>query len=280
MKNIFQSAAPASKLLQKHIAYYYFDQSTDESHKKSFFYYPHYKNAMTIYKNSTVTLEGPYSTITKPSPVNYFFGFAKLINHAAKAQIQSPFNKIGIVFQPLGLNQFLPGNLCDFMQDPITLEFNIFKASFEPVLDKIYSTDIIAEKVTLLDEYFLSIYIGFKNDKIEKAIDILIKNDAKYSVDELADALDINRKSLLRLFRKHQNCSVIDYIKLIQFRKAIDNFQNSVDKSTLTKLAHDTSYYDQSDFINHFKKLTGFNPKSFFNNISDQGKEGTYWTFS
>jgi AraC-like DNA-binding protein len=150
----------------------------------------------------------------------------------------------------------------------------------EPILDEVYKTDVIEKKVELLDEYFLSKYTGFKASKIEEAIQTLLQSELKYSVEELANELDVSRKTLYRLFQKHQNCSAIDYIKLIQFRKSIDTFQNSQDKTTLTELALNTEYYDQADFIHHFKKLTGFNPKPFFKGVSDLGKEGTYWTFS
>jgi AraC-like DNA-binding protein len=278
MANLFQSQQPHSDLLKKQIAYYYFDKCDDKCATRSFFYYPHYKNALTIYKNSHVLFENDYSTVTKPSKNEYFFGFAKLVNHAAKAVIEPPFDKIGVVFQPIGLNHFLEKPLSEYVTKPITLQFNYFKDSMQSVLDEVYETKDLTKKVELLDAYFLSKYQGFNEKKLEEAIELLFAQDGKYTVEELAQELNIHRKKLLRMFKKHQNSSVIDYIKLVQFRNAIDSFQNKTQKSSLTNLAYGTSYYDQSDFINHFKKLTGFNPKSFFKSISNIGNQGTYWT--
>jgi len=279
MKDLFHSQPPQSALLKKHIAYYYFHQSGADNSARSFIYYPHYKNALSIYKDSEVTLENNYTSITKPKQNNYFFGFVKLTNHAAKAEIHPPFNKIGIAFQALGLNQFVEGNLAPYIPQSINLEFDYFKASMQSTLDKVYQTENIQEKVELLDEYFLSIYTGLEEPKMEEAVELLLQSDSKYTVEELAAELEVSRKTLLRLFRKHHNCSVIDYIKMIQFRKSIDAFQTSQDKATLTELAYNTAYYDQSDFINHFKKLTGFNPKHFFKHLSNLGSQDTYWTF-
>jgi AraC-like DNA-binding protein len=115
---------------------------------------------------------------------------------------------------------------------------------------------------------------------MEEATRFLFAHDSKHTVEELAAELEISRKTLLRLFNKHQNSSVIDYMKMIQFRRSIELFQNSKDRTKLTELALDTAYYDQSDFIKHFKKLTGFNPKLFFNNLSILGDKGTFWTLS
>ena len=42
----------------------------------------------------------------------------------------------------------------------------------------------------------------------------------------------------------------------------------STDKSrSLTKLAYDCGYYDQSHFINEFKMQTGYTPKQYFDNF-------------
>lgn len=279
MQEVFQTRKPNSSELQKHIAYYYFHQSGGENKTQSFIYYPHFKNALSIYKNSEVILENKYSTIAKPANCGYSFGFSKLTNHAAKAEIIPPFNKIGIAFQALGLNHFLPNHLSEYLPEPINFKFDFFRESMEGCLDKVYQTDSIEEKVRLLDEYFLSVFIGFSEQKICDAVELLMNNDLKYTVGELAEELEVSRKTLLRLFRKHLNCSAIDYIKLIQFRKSVDIFQNSETRASLTDLAHHTEYYDQSDFINHFKKLTGFNPKSFFRSLSNLGNQDTYWTF-
>lgn len=220
-----------------------------------------------------------YSTVTKPKDCGYFFGFTKLTRHAARAEMHPPFNKLGVAFQALGLHQFVEGDLSQYIPQAINLHFDYFRDSMLSTLDKVYATDNIQEKVQFLDTYFLSIYKGFEEPKMEEALELLLKKDAKYTVEELAEDLKLSRKTLLRLFRKHHNCSVIDYIKMIQFRKSIEAFKQSQDKATLTELAHDTFYYDQSDFIKHFKKLTGFSPRHFFKHLSNLGSQDTYWTF-
>lgn len=280
MKEVFHSKLPQSNFLKKHIAYYYFHESTKEKSVKSFIYYPHYQNGLTIYKNSEVTLEELHTTLTKPKECGYFFGYAKLINHAAKAVLHSPFNKIGIVFQPLGLNHFVKDNLATYIPNPINLSFNYFKSSMNDTLDKVYEADSIEEKVELLDSYFLKAYKGFESPKMEKAIQILLNGSVRYKVENLAQELQISRKTLLRLFKKHHNCSVVDYMRMIQFRKSIEFFKMKQSKATLTQLAHDSYYYDQSEFIKHFKKLTGFSPKHFFRDLTDLGSENTFWTFT
>lgn len=278
MKESFHSELPQSDFLKKYIAYYYFHNSGDDTEALSFMYYPHFKNALTVYKNSKLSFKAPFSTQARPEDCGYSMGYSRLIKNAAKTAIDPPFTKIGIVFQPLGLNHFLSKNLINVLPNPITLDFNYFGAPFETVLNKVHDSPKMSDKSALLDEFFTSIYKGFSEVKLENAVNILVNSTKKYTVELLADEVQVSRKTLLRLFRKHLNCTVIEYINLVQFRKAVEVFQGAIQKSSLTKLAHQTDYYDQSEFINHFKKLTGFNPKAFFNNLSKFGSQGTYWT--
>ncbi|MFT4602060.1 MAG: hypothetical protein ACI857_002246 [Arenicella sp.] len=45
----------------------------------------------------------------------------------------------------------------------------------------------------------------------------------------------------------------------------------------MTGLAYDMDYYDQSEFIHHFYKITGVNPKRFFFDLVSYGDKSTYW---
>ena len=278
--NVFVSEKPRASGLKDHIAFYYFHNSNTENEVKSYIYYPHYHNALSIYKDAEFSFTDSFSTCAKPKEkAGFAMGYTKLLHHASKAEIHAPFNKIGVVFQPLGLNSFIDGDLSDIVKSQINLEFNYFKESMQSSLTEIFSTDKIEEKVNLLDQYFLQQLRPFKDERLIKAVSILHSTHEKISVGELASRVQVSRKTLLRSFKKHLNCSVIEYMKLIQFRRAVEQYQKATNKSTLTDIAHSSEYYDQSEFIHHFKKLTGFKPKSFFKNLKSLGEHGTYWTF-
>ena len=101
MKESFVSKIPNSEFLRQHISYYYFHKSGVNEAVKSFIYYPHFRNALSVYKNSVMSNNGNFNTFSKPAGEGYSFGYTKLISHAAKATIHPPFNKIGVVFQPI-----------------------------------------------------------------------------------------------------------------------------------------------------------------------------------
>jgi YesN/AraC family two-component response regulator len=71
---------------------------------------------------------------------------------------------------------------------------------------------------------------------------------------------------------------VKEYLDIVRFRKALNMYQTIEKKPLLTSIALENGYYDQSEFIKHFKKVTGYNPKKLFKNIQHLGNEDTFWT--
>lgn len=279
-KVFFITQKPANKFLQQHIAYYYFQECSEIEGQKKYIFYPHYKNALSIYKQSSIYYTDNVFTIKPNQSIDYFYGYTSVCKEFQQVIQQPPFYKIGIVFQPLGINHFLDGNLIQFKGKGKNIAFKCFAASMKPFLDQIYTTKKIEDKVKLLDAYFELQYVGFDEPRLQKAVQFLLDTDEKYTVKRLAEVLNLNRKTLLRLFQKHLCCPVKEYINVIQFRKALLTYQLAQEKPLLTSLAYDVGYYDQSEFINHFKKITGFNPSKILGDIQKLGDEDTFWTIS
>lgn len=278
-KDHFISKKPKNIFLQQYISYYYFHQTKDEKLVKRFVYYPNYKNALTIYKHSSIKLKDGFSSSFPDTSKKYTFTYSNLLKQCHKVEMKAPFDKIGIVFQVLGINHFIPTPLSEHIKEALTVNFSYFEKALHSPLEKVYASDDIDEKVHILDTFFLSQFVGFKEKRLEKAISFLLKKENKYSVQSLSDELHISRKTLLRLFQKHMVCNAKDYMNLIRFRNAIHMYQTATKKPALTQLAYHNDYYDQSEFVNHFKKVTGFNPKKMFQKISHIGNEDTFWTF-
>lgn len=276
--NLFETRKPTLSEIRNHIDYYYFDQRTS-GESKNFIFYPHYKRALTIYKNMNIQFYN-YKTISKPSCTeSYTCLYARINTIAHQTSITPPFNKIGIVFNPLGLNHFLKEPLSKYLDGYRNQEFTYFYGSLFPALDKIYSTNSIESKVEALDKFFLSCIEPFEQNHLQKAIEIIHASDTKLSVQNISDRIGVSRKTLLRLFKLHLGCTVKDYLKVVQFRKAVDLFQASNEVENLTSLSYASGYYDQSELIKQFKKLTGFNPSNFFKDLKNVSAENTFWSF-
>jgi len=274
----FVSIKPFDKELRKYISYYYFHSSNKPSLKKNIIYYPNYKNAITVYKKSKLIFKSNFS-LSFPSPkedINVFY--TRIQNNPRTAKIQAPFNKIGIVFQSLGINYFLKKNLNQVTSKTEDMSFNHFGMAFLETCNNTYKKKEVEGKVKILDAYFKNNFQGFKEEKLIRAVSLIENSNQKQTVSFLAEKLNINRRTLLRLFQKHLCCSVKDYIDIVQFRKAVDEYLvGRKDLKNLTELAYQYNFYDQSEFIKHVNKLTGDKPKSFFKNVKHLGNENTFW---
>ena len=226
----YRSIKPFNKELQKYIAYYYFVFSLKKDAHKAYIFYPHYKNAITVYKNSKISLGENSSCVSFDLSKGYEIIYTGIHMHSRMVKIETPFNKIGIVFQPLGLNNFIKEPLSDVVDVSPKLNFDYFGNTFNTVLNDVYASDTVEQKVDILDAFFINKLNVFQEDRLIEAVNLIF--DQELSVQELSEALNINRKTLFRLFKKH------------------------------------------------FKKVTGFNPKKFFSNISHIGRIIIYYNSS
>jgi AraC-like DNA-binding protein len=273
----FYTKEPQAQELKAFISYYYFHECDDPKSQLSFSYYPHFRNALTLYKGSKAEILGPtYSKVT-PKKNASICAYTQIHKHFAKAEIHGVFQKIGIVFEPLGINNFIDCPLSDIVTQELNMDFPYFKDAFAPIQDTLFSSPL-DEKVTLLDQLFLQNKRPFDETRMYRALDLLFAEGEKKTVQEISEELNVSRKTLLRLFKKHLNCTVQDYASLIQFRHSVEAYQKAAEKPSFTGLALDLNYYDQSDFVHHFKRITNTNPKKFFDSLKEFGEHDTFWS--
>ena len=277
-KNIFITAKPVSQKISKYISYYYFDQSDDENYQRDFIFYPNYKHALTAYKSSKVVLTENKSSVSPidTNQINTFYSINK--NKSIKVSIEGRYDKIGIVFNPLGINHFLKEPLQDIFPFDINL-FSYFGAALNQTLEEVFTKNNVDKKATLLDSFFEKAYYDFHQPILKKAVGNIIKSNGAIKVGELSEKLNVDRRTLLRLFRRHTNMSVEEYRNMVMFRQALNYFHQNKEEANLTDVALFSMYYDQAHFIKHFKAITNETPNTLLSKISHIGEEDTYWYF-
>lgn len=276
--DIFITAKPASEKISRYISYYYFHKSEDKDYQKNYIFYPNYKHALTVYKDSEVILSD-IESIIKPlceTSIQPLYSVNKEKN--IKVSIKGVFDKIGVVFNPLGLNHFIQKSLQETLTSDIGV-FTNFGDEFNSILNQVYSENQIEQKVSLLDGFFEKKLCSFEEPILKKAIGEIIIANGGIKVSELSEKLNINRKTLLRLFYKHTLMSVEEYRKMVMFRQAFNYFQQNKATTNLTEVALFSMYYDQAHFIKHFKSITKETPNTLLSKVSHLGLEDTYWYF-
>jgi AraC family transcriptional regulator len=97
---------------------------------------------------------------------------------------------------------------------------------------------------------------------INKVYQLLHDNwNKELLLNDLAVATGVHPKTISRHFPKYFACTLGEYRRQLKVAKSLPLIKNS--KLSLTEIAHECNFADQSHFIRTFKEMTGFLPKQF-----------------
>jgi len=169
----FITAKPKSEKISRYISYYYFHKSEDENYHKNFIFYPNYKHALTVYKDSKITLKDNESVVNPSGKIDIRPLYTINKDKNMKVSMKGRFNKIGIVFNPLGINHFIEKPLQEVFTDNFDF-FPYFGDNFTQVIEQVFSEKEVSKKVLFLDEFFEQKYISFNELVLKRTIGKLL----------------------------------------------------------------------------------------------------------
>ncbi len=274
----FITVVPKHPLVSRYIGYYYFYKVTDPHFYKSFTYYPHYMNALSIDKDAEVTWDD-YSRISTYTPNHTDHILTVNPRETRRSVLIGKMDRICIAFNPLGINVFMTAPLSTIQTGTIT-KTTYFGMSLQKLCDQIFTTYDLATKIDLLDAYFISQFQNANDSRLENAVSIILNSGHKIEIQTLAKKIGTSRKTLLRLFKKHLCSTPTEFNTVVQFRKAFHQYKGTLGKVRFSDIAYDNGYYDQSDLNRNFKNLTGTKPTQLLKNTSKLGTQPIYWTMS
>ncbi len=130
--------------------------------------------------------------------------------------------------------------------------------------EKIISASTNQERVKILS-LFLEKRLPkspLKDSAIQHSIKEVLFSNKILSVNNLSDKYNYSLRQFERKFKEYSGFNPKLYSRIIRFHKAMNNY-GSLSKS-LSEIAYQYGYYDQSHFIHEFKKFSGYHPKKYF----------------
>jgi AraC family transcriptional regulator len=82
-----------------------------------------------------------------------------------------------------------------------------------------------------------------------------------HNLDDLSVILNVHPVTISKYFTKNFGCTLGEYMRKIKIEKSLSLIQNK--SQSLTEIALECGFADQSHFIRNFKKFTGQLPKEF-----------------
>jgi AraC family transcriptional regulator len=81
------------------------------------------------------------------------------------------------------------------------------------------------------------------------------------SLNELATSVGVHPVTISKFFPKYFQCTLGEYVRKLRIEKATTLILRS--QLSLTEIAHQCGFFDQSHFIRVFKDITGFLPNGY-----------------
>lgn len=102
------------------------------------------------------------------------------------------------------------------------------------------------------------------------AVRYAVHNNTGYNVNDLASKFALSTRQFDRKFKIYSGFSPKIYLRLTRLQNALKQYGQN---KSLTQIAYECGYYDQSHFIRDVKAFTGYHPGFYFSGDA----EGTEW---
>jgi AraC-like DNA-binding protein len=178
-----------------------------------------------------------------------------------------PTGVSGIVsarFLPDGVSPFLDIRVSDLEDKAVSLE-ELFGEKGKLLEEKVLMATGNTERIRLIEEFLLFL-LGNPNtiDTLTKAcVDEIVQSQGQIGVIELADKMNVHRRSIERKFTSAIGMSPKQLSRVVRLQATLKMLQQQ-NFTSLTSLAYENGYYDQAHFIKDFKEFTGMSPKLFY----------------
>lgn len=178
-------------------------------------------------------------------------------------QIEGVFDEICIDFTPLGYYYFFKEPLKTYvLGENILYEFwGVDGAVF---FETIFDMADLKKRGPMIEQFLLSKLIAFENPFLQQCLHYLHREE-HFNLKAVVKTLQCSEKKISRTFQRYLDLSPKEYVKIIRFRKALWQMQQT--KNSFTEVAHGCGYYDQSHFIKDIRMFTGLCPTELYQSL-------------
>lgn len=218
----------------------------------------HYKNPFVVYNSDNSIIKQPHSIISG------------LSGSFSDVSTNGETGVVFISFNPSGACHFFDFPLCEI--ENLSLDMSdVLGYEMLQVEERLFYAKSITEKISIIENFLIKRYSPIPSYDyllIKKGIEIIKFHKGQINASALSDGLSITSKTLERKFSQYLGKTTKQFIKLIHFQEVLLDFSTRKSLS-LTEIAYNNGYFDQSHFIHDFKTYSGYTPKEFITKYPD-----------
>lgn len=121
-----------------------------------------------------------------------------------------------------------------------------------------------AQRVQIVSRFLLALLQKRRQDETAAHIAIrhIIEAKGQVNVTALASQLCLSARQFERTFKTFSGFSPKMYTRIIRFQRTLAEYGNT--ERSMTDIAYECGYYDQSHFIHEFREFSGYHPRQYF----------------
>jgi len=218
----------------------------------------HYRNPFIVYHSDNSAIRQPQSILSG------------LSNSFSDVSTNGETGVIFISFYPAGACHFFNFPLSEIENQSLNMA-DVLGNEVKQIEESLYFSETIKKKILIIENFLLRRYSPIPlhdNLLLRKGIEIIKKYKGQTNATSLSDFLSTTPKTLERKFSHYLGKTTKQIIKLIRFQEVLNDFSNNKELS-LTELAYNNGYFDQSHFIHDFKAYSGYTPGEFVTKYPD-----------
>ncbi len=175
--------------------------------------------------------------------------------------ISESFGMIGVKLYPYALQTLFDIPAVDFSNQLPDL-FSILKPDDRNIQERVFEAENNKQRVSIISEFLDARIKEFAKPEIVFAVQKIIRSDGGLSIKDLANNCAVSQRQFERNFKGITGFTAKSFARIIRFNALLK--KANYKKQSLTEIALDFGYYDQSHFIQDFKDFSGLNPKAYF----------------
>ena len=219
------------------------------------------------YKNSITSLVEGRANESKEYGI-YFSGNRDIPVHISTSEKKTGF--IGIEFLPYGAYPVLGIPMMETANHLFTIEELLGQPGKE-IREDLYNIDKTSDKISFIQAKMIEMVRKkpLKTDIVKYCVDTLKFNNGLLSISQLEKKTGYSRRYLEMLFKNHVGFSPKVLAGIFRFQKFYSKWAKGRSYNDL-KEELNYYYFDQAHFTKEFKRMTGFSPLQYTNEVSNE----------
>lgn len=179
---------------------------------------------------------------------------------------------IVVVFQPYGFRVFFSAPVSELYNLEIS-GYDLGDRSLEELAATIAECGNEETAVVQIENWLLARLAALPErdfyhiKRIRSVVDLLLSTPS-LTVRKMAEAACLTVKQLERVFSAMVGASPKVYARMVRFQRSLALMQRGYGDNSLTQIAYQCGYADQSHFISEFRQFSGHTPTSLRKSIA------------